>query len=88
MYTVFVSAAFQKQFKTLQKDLQRRIKLALKKLEENPFQPRSGADIIALTGTTPQKHRIRIGDYRIIYLTEDKNVKVIEMFRRGRGYRR
>ncbi|MBU4190043.1 MAG: type II toxin-antitoxin system RelE/ParE family toxin [Candidatus Thermoplasmatota archaeon] len=88
MYTVFVSATFQKQFKALQNDLQRRIKSALKKLEENPFQPCPGADIIALTGTTPQKHRLRIGDYRIIYLIEGENVKVIEVFRRGRGYRK
>ena len=88
MYTIFVSATFQKQFKTLQNDLQRRIKSALKKLEENPFQPRSGVNIKALEGTTPQKHRLRIGDYRIIYLIEGENVKVIEVFRRGRGYRR
>lgn len=88
MHTVFVSATFQKQFKALQNDLQKRIKSALKKLEENPFQPRPNADIIALTGTTPQKHRLRIGDYRIIYLIEGENVKVIEVFRRGRGYRR
>lgn len=88
MYTVFVSATFQKQFKALQNDLQKRIKSALKKLEEKTFQPRPGSDIIVLTSTTPQKHRLMIGDYRIIYLTEDKNVKVIEVLRRGRRYRR
>jgi len=87
MYTVLVSSTFQKQFNTSQKDLQRRIRSALRKLEENPFEPRSGADIKPIIGTTPQKHRLRVGDYRIIYLIDGNIVKVIEVFRRGRGYR-
>jgi mRNA-degrading endonuclease RelE of RelBE toxin-antitoxin system len=86
MYTVLVSDTFQKQFNDLQKDLQRRIKSALKELEKNPFKPRPGLDIKPLIGTEPQKHRLRVGDYRIIYLIEDTIVKVLEVFRRGRGY--
>jgi mRNA-degrading endonuclease RelE of RelBE toxin-antitoxin system len=39
-----------------------------------------------LKKTQPQKHRIRVGEYRIIYLIEDNTVHVIEVFRRGRGY--
>jgi mRNA-degrading endonuclease RelE of RelBE toxin-antitoxin system len=31
-------------------------------------------------------HRLRIGDYRIIYHIEEKTVEVIELFHRGRGY--
>ena len=46
----------------------------------------AGADIKELKNTKPQKHRIRIGDYRIVYLTEKNTVKVIEIFLRGRGY--
>lgn len=86
MWTVLVSRTFQKQFEALQKVLQERIKLALKKLEENPFKPRSGADIKPLVGTKPQKHRLRVGDYRIICLIEGNTVKIIEVFRRGREY--
>ncbi|KAF5411054.1 MAG: type II toxin-antitoxin system RelE/ParE family toxin [Euryarchaeota archaeon] len=86
MYTVIVSRTFQKQFHSLQDKLQERIKNALKELEINPNQPRAGADIKPLKKTKPQKHRLRVGGYRIIYLIEGKTVYVIEVFRRGRGY--
>jgi len=86
IYTVIVSRTFQKQFYSLQEKLQERIKNALKELEINPNQPRAGADIKPLKKTKPQKHRLRVGDYRIIYLIEGNTVYVIEVFRRGRGY--
>ncbi len=87
MFTVIVSQTFQKQFKRLDEDVQRRIKLALKKLEENPFESRSGVDIKLLGGTKPKKHRLRVGEYRIIYFVEGSFVKIIEVFSGGRGYR-
>jgi mRNA-degrading endonuclease RelE of RelBE toxin-antitoxin system len=87
MYTVLVSATFQKQFESLDEDLQKRIKSALKELEKDPLRPRPHADIKPLAGTAPLKRRLRIGEYRIIYLVEGKTVKVIEVFSRGRGYR-
>lgn len=86
MYSVIVSRTFQRQFHSLQKQLQKRIKDALKELEIKPTQPRSGADIKPLTSTKPQKHRLRVGDYRIIYMIEGNTVYVIEVFRRSRGY--
>ncbi|MCK4614017.1 MAG: type II toxin-antitoxin system RelE/ParE family toxin [Thermoplasmata archaeon] len=66
---------------------QSRIKSALTALEVDPFTPRSGAHIKPLSGTTPMKYRIRIGDYRVVYVVEEQVVKVIEVFTRGRGYR-
>ncbi len=45
MYPVIVSRTFQKQFHSLQKQLQKRIRNVLKELEIYPNQPRSGADI-------------------------------------------
>ncbi|MEA1869542.1 MAG: type II toxin-antitoxin system RelE/ParE family toxin [Euryarchaeota archaeon] len=86
MYIVIVSRTFRKQFRSLQKKLQERIKNALRELEINPNQPRPKADIKPLKKTMPQKHRIRVGEYRIIYLIEGSTVHVIEVFRRGRGY--
>ena len=90
MFNILVSRTFQKQFKTLPKSMQKRVITALAELEDNPFEPRSGANINELKNTKPQKYRIRIGDYRIVYLVLiDKNiVKVIEIFQRGRGYRK
>lgn len=88
MFNVLVSRTFQKQFNELDKKMQKRIKAALKELKNDPIKPRSGADIQSLSGTKPQKHRMRVGYYRIVFLIDKKTVKVIEMFKRGRGYRK
>ncbi len=88
MHTVLVSGTFKKQFKRLDKKTQKRVRKALKELETDPIKPRSGAAIEALLDTRPQKQRLRVGDYRIIYRVEKKTAKVIEIFTRGRGYRR
>ncbi len=88
MYKVLVSRTFQKQFNSLNKSIQKRIKAGLKELEQDPIKARPNADISPLSGTKPQKHRLRVGEYRIIYLIEKKTVRVIEVFKRGRGYRK
>ncbi len=87
MYKVLVSRTFQKQFNSLNKSVQKRIKAGLKELEEDPKRARPNADITPLSGTKPQKHRLRVGEYRIIYLIDKKTVKIIEVFKRDRGYR-
>ncbi len=87
MYKVLVSRTFQKQFNSLNKSVQKRIKAGLNELEEDPKKARPNADITHLSGTKPQKHRLRVGEYRIIYLIDKKTVKIIEVFKRGRGYR-
>jgi len=88
MYTVLVSRTFQKQFSNISKKEQKRIRAALDNLIENPYANRPGADIKSLAGTHPKKYRLRVGDYRIIFCVQGKVVKVIEVFRRGRGYRK
>ena len=60
----------------------------LKELEKDPKKARPNADISPLSGTKPQKHRLRVGEYRVIYLIDKKTVSVIEVFKRGRGYRK
>jgi mRNA-degrading endonuclease RelE of RelBE toxin-antitoxin system len=87
MHAVLVSRAFQKQFQVLDSDLQSRIRAALALLQEDPYTPRSGADIRPLTDTYPKKYRLRVGDYRIIYTVDAVTVKVIEVFARKHGYR-
>jgi mRNA interferase RelE/StbE len=87
MHQVLVSRDFQKQFNGLTADIQNRVRKALKCLEEDPIRPRSGADIKSLEGTNPQKYRIRVGDYRIVYVVQGQTVKVLEIFIRGRDYR-
>lgn len=87
MFQVLVSRTFQKQFDDLPKDMKKRIRKALKELEKDPINPRTGADIKSLQDTDPPKHRMRVGDYRIIYCIDGIKVMVIEIFSRGRGYR-
>ena len=86
-YTILVSRTFKKQITSLEKNMQDKIKSALKNLENDPFQPLPGTDIKKLSHTHPIKYRLRIGSYRIIYTVENKTVKVIEGFKRGRNYR-
>jgi len=64
-----------------------RIAKGLRVLEGDPFRSRPKADIRIIEGTDPRKYRIRIGDYRVIYAVVEREVKVIEGFIRGRGYR-
>ncbi|MCK4310468.1 MAG: type II toxin-antitoxin system RelE/ParE family toxin [Methanomicrobia archaeon] len=86
-YKILVSRTFQKQFHSLENNVQERIASALKTLEDDPFRSRSGADIKKLSHTEPTKYRLRVGNYRIIYVVEHKTVKVIEVFKREKGYR-
>ncbi len=65
-----------------------RLKARLEELEVDPFRPRPKADI-----KNCGKHRgvifyrLRVGDFRAVYVVERGEVKVTEIFRRGRGYR-
>ena len=86
MYSVIVSRTFQKQFQKLSSSMKKRVRKGLSELGEDPFTPRAKMDVKVLEGTDPLKRRLRIGDYRIIYHVEERVVKVIEIFPRGRGY--
>ncbi len=86
MFEIIVSKTFQKQFHSLSEDDQKRIRLGLPVLAEDPFTPRSGADIKSLKQTVPKKYRLRIGELRIIYSIRDEEIQIIEVFRRGQGY--
>ena len=65
-----------------------RIVQGLRVLQENPFHPRPGADIVRLRGTRGRQDlfRLRIGDYRAVYAVERNVVYITDLFHRGRGY--
>ncbi len=69
-------------------ELRSRIIRALRNLQKDPFQSRSGADIARLIGTKGSQDlfRLRVGDYRAIYAVEDNIVYVTDLFRREKGY--
>jgi len=85
MYTVLVSRTFEQQFHSTGEDTRTRIRRALEGLSTDPFTPRSGMEIKPLAATSPKKYRIRVGEYRIVYAVDETSVRVIEVFKRGRG---
>jgi mRNA interferase RelE/StbE len=87
MYRVLVSSTFQKEYRKLNPEIKIRVKKALEQLSEDPFTPRTHADIKPLKDTNPPKYRVRIGDYRVVYAVIENDVKVLEIFFRGREYR-
>jgi len=86
-FKVVISETAVKQFNKLEASTKERIKGHLPALEENPYEKRPGADIKKLKGfRNPVLHRLRVGDFRIIYAVQEKVVKITEIFRRGKGY--
>ena len=65
-----------------------RLRIRLEEFEVDPFRPRPKADIKNCGkhhGVT--FYRLRVGDFRAVYVVNRDEVKVTEIFRRGRGYR-
>jgi len=86
-FRVTLSETAARQLRGLPGEARKRIVRGLLALEEDPFRPRPKADIRPIEGTEPAKHRLRVGEYRAIYAVVGDEVKVIEVFIRGRGYR-
>ena len=87
-YTVLVSRTFQKLYNELPRDTRDRIKKHLQDLANDPFTSRSHCDIKMLHDTDPKKYRLRVGEYRIIYLIEGRQVKILDCIKREVGYGR
>jgi len=86
-FRVTLSETAARQLRKLHPDQRNRVVRGLRVLEEDPFRPRPKADIRPIEGTDPKKYRIRIGDYRAVYAVIGREVKVLEVFARGREYR-
>ncbi len=86
-YRVTLSETAVRQLRKLETAERGRIARALRVLQEDAFRPRPKVDIRVLEGTDPKKYRLRIGDYRAVYAVVGSEVKVLEVFARGRGYR-
>lgn len=87
-YSVLVSKTFQRKFQQLQKNFQNQVRKSLKKLEYDPYTSRSNCDIKLLIDTRPKKYRLRVSNFRVIYIVENKVVKVVDLFKREVGYGR
>ena len=87
-YSVLVSKTFQRKYQQLQNNFQNQIRKSLKELQHDPYTSRSNCDVKSLTYTHPKKYRLRVGNYRAIYIIENKEVKVIDLIKREVGYGR
>ena len=86
-FRVTVSETAARQLRKLPREARGRLVRGLEVLKEDPFRPKPKADILPLEGTEPRKYRLGVGEYRAIYAVTGEEVKVIEIFGRGRGYR-
>ncbi|MBE3121887.1 MAG: type II toxin-antitoxin system RelE/ParE family toxin [Thermoplasmata archaeon] len=84
-YTVLVSKRFQQKFHQFTNKIQNQIRNALNELQEDPYTSRPKCDVKELKDRHPKKHRLRIGDYRVIYFVEKNNVKSIDLIKRELG---
>lgn len=86
-YTLKVSNRFKKELKKLDKEDIQKIKKSLENLLKDPFA--SDDDIIPIVDQkNPQMYRLRIANYRIIYVVQDDEVRVGIIFDRKKGYKR
>jgi mRNA-degrading endonuclease RelE of RelBE toxin-antitoxin system len=87
-HIVLVSRTFQRKYQQLPNALRNQIKGSLAELKENPITSRPKCDIKLLKDTHPKKYRLRVGDYRIIYIIIKQEVRVIDVLKRELGYGR
>jgi mRNA interferase RelE/StbE len=86
-YQVLLSKTSYNYLKKLPEKEKKKIKEGLKELENDPSKTRAKVDIKKLINTKPQKYRLRIGNYRSVFVIEEKTVKIIEIFMRSKGYK-
>ena len=86
IYEVRLHPSVIKFLNSLQKAESERCREALKSLESDPFNTRSGADIKKLKGTKHSLYRLCVGGYRFEYFVEASVVWVVKAFAREAGY--
>lgn len=84
MYKIIIDKEAEKALKKLPRQEQKRIIAKIEGLAKNP-RP---SGVKALQGNLQSFFRVRIGDYRIIYIVEDKilTVYVVKVGHRGHIY--
>lgn len=87
-FSVSISVSGLNELNSLDKKTTERIKSVLRELENDPFRTRSKTDIKKLKGfKDPDMFRLRVGDYRIVYTVEGKNVKITHVLKRSSVYK-
>lgn len=85
-YEVLVSQTAAKELMTLEGSLQARIKRKLKELAQDPSNRSGRLDVKKLSSTRRNYYRLRVGEYRIIFFTEEMAIKVVRIANRSDVY--
>ena len=86
IYEVLVSQTAAKDLKALEQNLQSIIKEKVVELAEDPDNRSGRLDVKKLSATKRNYYRLRIGDYRIIFFTEGKSIKVVRISKKSDVY--
>ena len=78
MYSIVISQSALKQLQNLQKLFVKKIGRAIEKLADDP-RP---IGVKKLKGSNENLYRIRVGDYRVVYLI-DEEIKLVDIRRIG-----
>ncbi len=85
-YEVLVSQTAAKELRALEGSLQARIKGKLKELAQDPSNRSGRLDVKKLSSTRRNYYRLRVGEYRIIFFTEEMAIKVVRIANRSDVY--
>ena len=85
-YEVLLSETALRQYKRLSSEMRKRVKSNLAELKNDPYKARPKADIKKLKGPKRDYYRLRIGNYRALYVVEEKKVKVAKILPRSSAY--
>ena len=84
-YKIFFTPTSLKEFKKLDKIVQKKINKALLALGENPF----ATNVDVLVNHPEARYRRRVGDWRILFNTgAEKTINVIHIWPRGKDYKK
>ncbi|HDJ66112.1 MAG TPA: type II toxin-antitoxin system RelE/ParE family toxin [Nitrososphaeria archaeon] len=70
-YRILVTRRFERDFRKLDREIKRRVDSIIRRLETNPFLGKP------LRGELKGKRSLRMGDYRLIYVIDEKNRIII-----------
>ena len=85
-HEVLLSETARRQLRRLPVDVSDRIKRALAELAGDLFRSRPKADIKRLKGPRRDYFRLRMGDYRAIYVVDGDRVLVARILPRSKAY--
>ncbi|HEX8423516.1 MAG TPA: type II toxin-antitoxin system RelE/ParE family toxin [Pyrinomonadaceae bacterium] len=83
-YTVSVGRTAQKEIKSLDQSVRGRVIQALRSLAHDPRPP----GCRKLVGSHHHRWRVRVGDYRVIYIVDDEGrvVEIVAVRHRSKAY--